>query len=71
MRLWRGDNKGFVSEILLLCVEVCYDLHEIMHDVCLWDSDYVVGDICRGCTYVKILKYFVCTVRSMTGSLCY
>lgn len=41
MRLWRDDSKGFVSKILLLCVEVCYWLCKIMHDVCLWDCDYV------------------------------
>lgn len=45
MRLWRDDSKGFVSKILLLCVEVCYGLCEIIHDVCLWDWDCVLGDI--------------------------
>lgn len=45
MRLWRDDSKGFVSKILLLCVEVCYGRCEIMPDMCLWDCDCVVGNI--------------------------
>ena len=44
VQLWSGNSKGFVSKILLLCVEVCNELYEFMHDVWLWDWDCVVGD---------------------------
>ena len=64
VQLWSGNSKGFVSKILLLCVEVCNELYEFMHDVWLWDWECVVGDTTVNMSHFKVFVHTSkCTIH--------